>query len=216
MGYHQGFYAVTNDAYGSWASLSFLGGGNTINSLPQIGGQKICEILVFTNLLSYAERTNVVSALRRKWLGADDAPDPAVNFGTVTVASGASFSLDGDIEVKLAGLAVNGGTVNAATPLDLSAQNSFTFDFASAEDYGRIATTDALTIKDGAVFNINVAAGVKLPSGVYPLITAQSIAGTPSARPVVTADRPYNMKIVATGTTVDLQVLPRGMMIRVK
>jgi hypothetical protein len=215
-GYHQGFYAVTNDAYGSWASLSFLGGGNNINSLPQIGGQKICEILVFTNLLSYAERTNVVSALRRKWLGADDAPDPAVNFGTVTVASGASFSLDGDIEVKLAGLAVNGGTVNAATPLDLSAQNSFTFDFASAEDYGRIATTDALTIKDGAVFNINVAAGVKLPSGVYPLITAQSIAGTPSARPVVTADRPYNMKIIATETTVDLQVLPRGMMIRVK
>jgi len=215
-GYHQGFYAVTNDTYASWASLSFLGGGDTINSVPQIGGQKICEILVFTNLLSYAERTNVVSVLRRKWLGADDAPDPALSFGTVTVASGASFSLDGDIEVKLAGLAVNGGTVNAATPLDLSAQDSFTFDFASAVDYGHIVTTDALTIKDGAVFNINVAAGVKLPSGVYPLITAQSIAGTPSARPVVTADRSYNMKIVATGTTVDLLVFPRGMMIRVK
>ena len=206
-GWHVHCLTMPNNTY--W--VRHVGGDSMQGGENYFGGIQIAEVVSFATPRSAAERQQIINYLRKKWMG--ESEGVTKTYDSVSVAKGASLELDLS---GWSGVAVTqfsgGGTVDFGVPLDLSAQDAFTFNFESETDYGRLDFTDALTIKDDAVININVDMA-KLPSGTYPLITAPSITGTPASAPVVTAAKNYSMRIVKRNATIVLEVKPSGFVI---
>ena len=95
----------------------------------RIGGLKLCEAYVFSELLTDAQRKELVARLTKKWTDpAQDMSGAVSTLSTFTVADGASFSLDDDLAIADNATVTAGGTVSIAGQLSLGASVSVTYD----------------------------------------------------------------------------------------
>ena len=168
-----------------------------------LGGIKIAETLVYTNLTTDAERDDVYRYLQGKW-GIGAAPAAGPRYGRVAVADEASLSLpSGAFIAKLAG----GGSLKVK----------------AATIGGTESTVGETTVVHGDVAlaesgSVLLVADRPPKAGTYTLLEAESLTGSAARWTVATSPsfRRRSVRLVVDGNALKAIVVPDGFFISIR
>lgn len=181
-----------------------------------LGGQNVCEIMCFTEPMSYENRTNVTHYLMKKWLSRTGCEPPARAVAKITVAAGAHFTGDfSGWSGTSVGALGGGGTVkmdDIAGVRAIEAAADADGAFACTKVAGTVAFADAVTVR------LAVADETKLEKGSYPILAAGSLLNAVPRHFKVEAppSRRFCFGLSVEGGTIRLNVMSAGTLIVVK
>ncbi len=188
--------------------------GDTFGSYGQgdayVGGVEYGEILLYTNRLSSAEIARTEVYLNKKWFGKNTPGFTVAEPTSLFVSDGASVTLTGGGDVFPAAIggagAVTGDVhvpVGGALIAEVAADGSVA---------GPLAVNGAADLSKGGV--VSLAGDVaKLAPGDWPLLTASPLAADAAAWTCESPSRMLSCRVVVSGNSLVLRVLPRGTII---
>ena len=164
--YPDGYHVFYQGNMSGWTqNLSGIGTGDDNKS--SAGGMLFCEIFVFPNTLSAAQRTETSGYLMKKW---------GIGGKSFSAQAFTSISAGKDATVKL-GFGVNTATLSGNGTFEAPSVSGVSAITTELSETSVLNVTGALTLADTGTITVTVPAGVKPTAGVYPILTA----GTPDA-----------------------------------
>lgn len=150
-----------------------------ISNCASIGGQQLCEIMVFQEPLSDLDRTNVTAYLMKKWLSSETQVLPNRDFGTVGVKGGASLDLDLDGWPSVSvGNLICGGSLKLSRALAVNEGAEFAVAMTGPNAVEGLTVDGSVGLPQRATVKLTVADGLKGNRqfrGSYPILKATSL-----------------------------------------
>ena len=211
-----GWHVISFTSETMTPAVTWLGCG-TVDGKFYLGGEQIAEYIVFTGVRhDAATREKIRDYLRRKWMGASDGL--VCSFGNLSAGAGAALSVTVPSEyASLSPSSVSGeGTihVDGAVATLLSQMESKIADGAVS----CLTIDGAVTFADTGTVRITVG-DPNLKAGVYPILTAQSIANPLAVRSwtlELSVPLRRTARLMVRENAVCLEVLPNGLLMIVR
>lgn len=188
--------------------------GDTFGTYGQgesfVGGVEYGEILLYTNSLGSAEIARTEAYLNKKWFARHTPGISVAEPTSLFVAEGASVTLTGSGSAEPAAI---GGAGTVTGDVRVPAGGALIAEVqADGTVAGPLAVNGAADLSKGGV--VSLAGDVaKLAPGDWPLLTASPLAADAAAWTCEPPSRMLSCRVMVSGNSLVLRVLPRGTII---
>jgi len=184
------------------------------------GGCRIAEAVIFDKLLDDGRRQGIHNYLLKKWRAIGEGAVMTADLESVSVADGASLALESESRIRTAVLPGGDVTVSAPMEVTATAQSPWNYKvaFSATDSWNRLTVNGDLSLPDYAAVTLTVPASLKLPTGLYPFITATQLTADISRWTLDNSAAPglVTYKLVKTGNAIAIHVSPKGVVFSIR
>ena len=189
------------------SALGQIGAGDDTTSYFHYGGYKMCEVLIYTNLVSCADMLAVEAYLNKKWFNRVPEGYGPLVASNIVVDAGATLDIYGNVPIAAKELTC-AGTVSGSVSL---APNAVVrVPVGAGGVVPPLDVTGGITLEGGGTVTLE-GDTAHLQVGTYPLCAVNgSVGGVWSA---VAEGFKGSVRVVVGGGVLSLDVLPKGTMV---